>query len=299
MQHQSLSLKYNERLFHQSLRDRRTFALVKMAGNCGKCDTVINDDARITCRGYCGKSFHMICVQMEHSVREFLNAYARNMFWLCDGCSAMFTNEHFRKMTSRCNNDCVPDETSMKSLKDDIAGLKQIVSTLSSKVDSKPLTPLLNRSWRKKDAVATIPNTPKRNRSEMDQPLTKPPAIRGTKARSEIIKTVPPPEDLFWIYLSAFEPCTSDSEITAFVKECMQMPVDSVPKVVRLVPKDRDPATLSFVTFKVGVKKDLKDVALSSDTWPENIAFREFDNYSKNRRRVVSIAAQRSPDAAI
>lgn len=258
---------------------------------CNKCDKVVNDSDLITCRGYCGNSFHMICMKLDYSVREVLNANEKNMFWLCDSCSELFSNDQFRKISSRHIND-MPEDTPLKSIKDDIAGLKQIVSALSSKIDAKPLTPVFN-SWGKMDGIQTIPNTPKRIREDV-QSTIKPSIIRGSKAASEMVKTVRPPEDLFWLYLSAFEPSTSDSEIVAFVKECMSS-TEVDPKVVRLVAKNKDPSTLSFVTFKVGVPKTLKDVALSSETWPDNIYFREFDNNSKNQRRLVRITAERSP----
>lgn len=72
----------------------------------------------------------------------------------------------------------------------------------------------------------------------------------------------------------------------------MGLSAEVEPKVVKLVPKDKDPATLNFVTFKVGMKLSLKTSALSKETWPENIYFREFENQPKNQRKIVRVTAE-------
>lgn len=262
---------------------------------CTSCKKVVSDSDRITCRGYCGNSFHLICVKVDYSLHEALGTHSRNVFWMCDGCADVFSNEHFRKITSRCTVDNLPDDVSLKSLKDDIAGLKEIVSVLSVKVDCKPRTPVLKPSWQNTLGCSPVPNTPKRKRED-DQSTGKAPNIRGTNSACDLVKTVPPQEELLWIYLSAFDPSTSDDEIAALTINSMNLGPEVKPKVIRLVPKDKDPATLSFVTFKVGVSKDLKNVALAKETWPENVYFREFENYSKNRR-VIRIGAIPPPDA--
>ena len=60
--------------------------------------------------------------------------------------------------------------------------------------------------------------------------------------------------------------------------------------MVKLVPKGIDLSTLRFVSFKIGVSYELKEIALTRDTWPENVFFREFeDNRTKNFTRVVRL----------
>lgn len=125
---------------------------------CTTCSKVVNDSDRIICRGYCGNSFHMICVRMEYDIRDVLGANARNIFWMCDDCADMFSNDHFRRLSSRCDN--APDESSLKSLKDEIAGLRDSVKALSAKVDSKPITPTVNSPWKRFSGLNTVPNTP-------------------------------------------------------------------------------------------------------------------------------------------
>lgn len=53
-------------------------------------------------------------------------------------------------------------------------------------------------------------------------------------------------------------------------------------EVVRLVAKNRDVNTLSFISFKIGLSANFKDRALSSSTWPRGVYFREFQNLRSN-----------------
>lgn len=236
----------------------------------------------------------MICVKADYDLREVLASHERNIFWMCDACADLFSRDHFRQLTAGCNINETADAVSMKSIKDDIAGLKQAFGELSAKVDCNPRTPTTSNPWRTVGRnERPILNTPKRPRLE-NKSITNP-IQRGTKTASEIVKTIPPPEDLLWIYLSAFDPSTGDDDIASLTRECLGLDVNVDPKVVKLVPKDRDLATLSYVTFKVGVNKDLRDIALASDTWPQNVNFREFENFSKNQRPVVRFAAGKPP----
>lgn len=262
-----------------------------------KCKNATSDSDRIICRGYCKKSFHMSCVRMDLSFRDYQKSNEKNVLWMCDDCADLFLSDPFRNLSLRCIAGDAPEEVSLNSLKDDISELKGIVKTLSSKVDGKAMTPVASTPWsgfNRMLSPSNVPNTPKRKRVD-SQPKEKASIIRGSKAASEMVKTVSPPEELFWLYLSAFDPSTSDDDITTFVKNCMDLPPDVMPKVVKLVPRDKDPATLSFVTFKVGLKKSLKDMALSKETWPENVYFREFESQPKNQRRVVRVIADKNP----
>lgn len=217
------------------------------------------------------------------------------LFWFCDGCADTLSNDGIQKFAHHCNHDIAHDNVTLQSLKDDICGLKEVVNALTTTFESKSLTPSLRAPRRWIADTLPIPNTPKRIHDDgpMNQPNAKPCNIRGTKTASEL-QTVVPPADLLWIYLSAFHPSTSENDIVNLVRECMDMGTDAQPKVVRLVPKDKDPATLSYVTFKVGVSKALKEIALSMDTWPDNIFFREFDNSLNSNRRVLRITASNS-----
>lgn len=246
---------------------------------CPRCQKVVGDDERIICRGYCGCSFHAFCAHIDRPVQEMLTSHPRNLFWMCDGCADLFSNDHLRRLINLNTIDNEPNEISVRALMDDIIKLSDAVSTLSAKVDAKLLTPTTNPAWKKVNRPTAM-NTPKRKRVEESTPL---PITRGTKPVSALVKTVQQSkaENLFWIYLSAFHPSTSESDIEALTKECLSMDMDAKPRIIKLIPKDKDIASLSFVSFKVGISMTLKDIALSTDSWPENVSFREFTNFGK------------------
>ncbi|XP_055622381.1 uncharacterized protein LOC129765949 [Toxorhynchites rutilus septentrionalis] len=53
--------------------------------------------------------------------------------------------------------------------------------------------------------------------------------------------------------------------------------------VFKLIAKDKDISTLSFVSFKVGLDPSLKTKALDSETWPEGVLFREFEDFGSQK----------------
>lgn len=262
---------------------------------CKCCQKVVSDNDRIICRGFCGASFHAICVQLDFPL-SVLRSNEKNIYWMCDDCSMMFANCQFRSFLCRNDQNLIGLPDSIKSIQDDITKLSSAVTTLAAKVESKPLTPFrLNSSgssfnnWPRNMSV----NTPKRRRYENGDPqvstaVTKPSC--GTKAAlaCSTIRLVKTSSDLVWIHLSAFHPTTTEQEICDMVCDCLHLTADQKPKVVKLVPKGIDLSTLNFVSFKVGVDKNLEKEALSSESWPENVFFRRFeDGRSKNVTRIV------------
>lgn len=140
-------------------------------------------------------------------------------------------------------------------------------------------------------------STPKRRRGNNGDPVNLPNTLHansyGTKA-VQTIKTVnlerKQDHDMVWIYLSAFHPTTTENEVATLINECLGLNAGDQPKVVKLVPKGKGIATLNFVSFRVGVKEQYKDKALSCDSWPQNVRFRLFEDYrTKNVARIVRI----------
>uniref|UniRef100_A0A182JAY4 Uncharacterized protein n=1 Tax=Anopheles atroparvus TaxID=41427 RepID=A0A182JAY4_ANOAO len=76
-----------------------------------------------------------------------------------------------------------------------------------------------------------------------------------------------------YLFLTRIEPDVTSDEIANMVRKLLGT-TDVV--VFNLTPRERDPSTLSFISFKVGVSASLRDTALSSDTWPQDLHFREF-----------------------
>lgn len=265
---------------------------------CERCQKKISTKKeRVVCHGYCGASFHAVCVNVDGPLQEQLAQNGKNVFWMCDGCAGLFTNAHFRVMMTNFDGKASVLPEAFQSMRLQIEQLQSAVDALTTKVDEKSSTPTpfaTPNLWPNRDRLNTPVNSTKRRRGQDGHTLGVPTVVGnvGTKAAG-VIKTVQlnqrDDDNLLWIYLSAFHPLTSEGQIASLVSECLDLTSTST-KVVKLVPKGKDVNSLQFVSFKVGIAKQLKEKALSSDSWPENIQFREFDDLrSKNSRRIVSL----------
>lgn len=257
---------------------------------CKRCQKAVSDSATdvIFCRGYCGQSFHVFCANVDLPLLNTLKENCRNVFWMCDECADLFSNDHFRHVSSRCAVQSATEGDAIKPLKDDIAKLTDAINTLSAKVNTKPpTTPLLGD---RPSFNRLFANTPKRARYDLEPPATS--STRGTKAMCDLVKTVPTGDDRVWIYLSAFHPSTTEDEIIKLVQKCLNLETQHECKVTKLIPKGKNLADLNFVSFKVGINQTFRDASLSCDTWPENVLFREFEDYRRSDRRIVRISNQ-------
>lgn len=118
--------------------------------NCNRCTKNLVDDERITCRGFCGASFHTICVQVDKPLLDQLTPHEKNVFWMCDKCAELFCNDHFRNLTNRCDTTDADFRDTINDMKAGIAKLSTVIGTLSSKIDVNPSTPRLSPAnpWR-------------------------------------------------------------------------------------------------------------------------------------------------------
>ncbi|XP_055527427.1 uncharacterized protein LOC129720039 [Wyeomyia smithii] len=271
---------------------------------CRSCKKTVAVSDRIVCQGFCGATFHVICAKVDDPVREALGIGGNNIFWMCDPCADLFLNDHFRALVNVFDEKCssfMPK--AIQSMKEDINKLHTALTALTAKVDAKPNanTPYATPSpWPNVARSTGLQSTPKRRRGNSGNPVS-PISLRnansyGTKA-VHTIRTVnlsrKLDEDIVWIYLSAFHPSTTENEIASLVTECLGLDAGEPPKVIKLVPMGKDPATLNFVSFKIGVKLRLKEKALCCETWPENVRFRLFeDNRTKNAARIVRISSK-------
>lgn len=272
--------------------------------NCDRCTKNVNDDERVTCRGYCGGSFHALCAHVDKPLLDQLRSNVDCVFWMCGKCANLYCNDHFRNMTNRCDanrsdtNRCDTNDLrdTINDMKTDIAKLSNVVGTLVSKVDVIPSTPLLPpaNAWNTAATSNFKANSAKRQRGNdgsIVTPNRKLQNMKGTRALKGSVQTVSLSNDqLFWVYLSAFHPSTTDEQIIALTRECVGLSNEDVIKATKLVPKNADISNMSFVSFKVGIGSQFKTTALSSETWPDDVSFREFVNYgSKNLPNVVKL----------
>ncbi|XP_053699363.1 uncharacterized protein LOC128746337 [Sabethes cyaneus] len=271
---------------------------------CRRCKKTVTASDRIVCQGFCGATFHVICAKVDDPVREALGIGGNNVFWMCDPCAELFSSCHFRALLTDFNGKCssfMPK--AIQSMKEDIDKLHTALTTLTAKVDAKSNTSTPYATpipWPNVTRSNGPQSTPKRRRGNSGNPVSPPSTLNantyGTKAVHKF-KSVnldrKQSEDMTWIYLSSFHPSTTVKEIARLVTECLVLNAEEHPKVVKLIPMGKDPATLNFVSFKIGVKQQFKDKALRCETWPENIRFRLFEDYrTKNATRIVRISSK-------
>lgn len=267
---------------------------------CKCCQKIVSDSDRILCRGFCGEVFHTICVKVDFPLMDQLRSHKDNVYWMCDDCSTLFANGHFRSTVGRYEKDDKGFPDAIKSIQDDITKLSTTVASLVAKVDLGPQTPTVNSgSWFKFDNRAQSSSAKRRRGNDGSSVVSKVQTKQycGTKTTCSSLRTVETGNDLLWIHLSAFHPETTVQETVSFVRECLNMGDDQPVKVIKLIPKGRDPSTLNFVSFKVGIGKHLRTEALSCESWPQNILFREFEDRSKNVSIIVKIPSSQDPNS--
>lgn len=90
---------------------------------------------------------------------------------------------------------------------------------------------------------------------------------------------IPSYEPRTWMFVTHVSPRISEEEIKSFIMDRLETS-DCVVK--KILPRDRHPSTLRFVSFKVSLPGSLRNSALSPSTWPRGFDFAEFE--FRNRR---------------
>lgn len=240
---------------------------------CKKCQKNVADSDKIFCRGFCGAVFHMICAKVDYPLLDQLALYEGNMFWMCDTCAANFANRIFPADTFRPAPAASGAPDALSSLQADVSELKAAILSLTAKIDKqpsqRPTTPLKPRGFKNGSQLARTTKH-RRNGTAVGGPVTYANCGREPKTLNVTMQTVDISDEggdeLLHLYLSAFEPTTSEDDVAQLVREFLDM--EDSPKVQKLVPKGKDLSTLSFVSFKVSVRPELKQVAFAHGTWP-------------------------------
>lgn len=246
-----------------------------MAKLCFKCSDAITGTDYVVCRGYCGATFHMnACSGVTRALHSYFATNKKNLFWMCDKCAELFENSHFRDITSKV------DQTSpLNLLTTAITELRTEIKQMHSKptVDVSPAAdwpPLLQQTANERPHVTKVTTRASEN------------CRVGKKQQLDDIVSVPickNDNQQFWLYLSRIQPDVEIEAVASMIKSNLR--IDSNPAIVKLIPKDKDISTLSFVSFKVGLDPSLKVMALNPETWPEGLLFREFQDYGYQKFR--------------
>lgn len=245
---------------------------------CYSCAVEVNEDDAIVCNGSCKAIFHLKCVKLSAATRDTVNNCAQ-LFWMCNACTKMMKNANFRQAISSTNSAIEASyDAHNKVLTELRAEIEQNTSKINSILEQFPTVPPAPRKVLGSTQRKAFPLDSSRKRPRIDDEPRKE-AVAGTRPTDPAV-IVPlavrsERADLFWMYLSGFDPKATEDDIRQLVQSNLN--TNETVDVRKLVPKGRNLDELTFVSFKVGVVPSLQDAALSSASWQKGITFREFD----------------------
>ncbi len=226
-------------------------------------------------------------VHIKYSVTKLNKPFVKiiqespNLIWMCDECAKLMKIARFKSVVSSfgeaIQSITEKQESVHAEIRIELAKQGQQIALLSKRMT--PFSPFL----REPGLSFQQPPSKRRRDEELNfkQVATKP-LLGGTKdTTTASILTVPEPEELFWLYLSRVHPNVKPEAIEKLAKDCLQC--DKPIKAIPLIKRGTDTSRLSFISYKIGIDPNFRGAALSPDTWPKGVLFREFeDQSSKN-----------------
>lgn len=237
----------------------------------------------VKCKGFCAAVFHPKCSGLPESMQGEV-ARIKQLYWLCVSCSKLMDDIRFRNSVKSaheagCAEQFTEHNDILSTLKAEMmCELKsEIRSNFAILLNSNSLTPKTSkRPIRDSTRVRRIfANTAKPSQGVKKRVLV---GEGSAEFPCVMVPNINKNEPKFWLYLSRISPEVTTEQLASMVKS--RLDSDEI-MVFRLVPKGRDIGTLSFVSFKVGIKQELKAKALSTSTWPRGVYFREFEEKSR------------------
>lgn len=133
-------------------------------------------------------------------------------------------------------------------------------------------TPKTTRPFRTQKPTHT--KTPKPNK----------PTLKGTSQKvigkppspNKIRSNVPPKHDKA-VWISRLHRDTTEDEMASYIKDSIGITSVDQCQIRKLVKKDRDLSTYSFVSFKIACPENIYNTLMDAEKWPSYCQIREFD----------------------
>lgn len=261
-----------------------------MESSCLQCSEPVKTLKFIKCQGFCEKVAHLDCVSLSRANMDLISEQP-NLFWFCNSCSGIMNSKHVRDafgaLTEALQNLSETHRSALEGVRTELEKNREQVEVLVTKISAvpaaaptTPAAPGLSSGW---PSLARKSNKRSFGAAGLISP-DQPSLSRGTKkpsANIPSVATVPPEPEKCWIFLSRIAVSATEDDILALATECI--PCDEPIEVRKLVKKDADVTAMRFISFKIGVDEKYREVALSADTWPDGIFFREFVNYQDKK----------------
>lgn len=251
-----------------------------MSAVCEKCANSIEGDS-IKCGGFCSSSVCLRCSGIPKDVCATIKANT-HLVWLCIACKNLMAKARFSNalVSSNKANESVIDAMKTEIRDSILVDIKnEIRSNFKTLMESTPRPTPRPTHYTPGDALRI-----KRRRMNNgdDATTSNRPAKSfcgiGTSAEvSSLVATQSAEHDpeKFWLYLSGILPEVPETQVTELAQS--QLKTNDL-KVVKLVPRGKDVSSLTFVSYKIGMSPEFKSAALSTETWPRGIRFREFED---------------------
>lgn len=238
---------------------------------CVRCSAPITAEESYTiCQGFCSDAYHASCVKLT---QDDVASFRRNhcIWWMCVKCGNMMrelrNDDSLISKRSKCTSKPIePKLTTVqkKSLSEEIVELKEQITSIHQSIADLSVV-------RKEVQVSLEKDAPLAQSSPMSFSRLMHGSNHSNRSDSSVV------QDKFWLFFTRIKNTVNEERILKMVANCIGSK-DAVVK--KLVSKRINVATLPFISFKVGIDTELKDVALNPASWPEGVCFREFhDSY--------------------
>lgn len=255
---------------------------------CGECKLAVNDLEPMRC-GFCDTFFHINqqCCGLNSRLCKDFFTLGKIMF-ICPTCRVTLNGRSICTYVADLKLNQTTQSQNLNELPAQVQKLFDVVDVLSKKIDSlpsksmnedppfgtpsaMPATPIWPTKNTKRRRTERIPINVESDRgaNNIDLSDLSVPSIVSTAAQNR-----------FWLYLSGLNPQLTDGDIQKIVTRCLHTAEPVV--AIRLVRKGMDVTNFSYVSYKIGLDPNLKNVALDPASWPTGMLFREFVDFSKN-----------------
>ena len=101
-------------------------------------------------------------------------------------------------------------------------------------------------------------------------------ALSPNRVRTNVrVNVAPKPEKAIWI--SRLDRDTTEDEMTSYIRDTIGISSIEQCQIRKLVKKDKDLETYSFVSFKVACPASIFKTLMDAEKWPSYCQIREFD----------------------
>lgn len=240
---------------------------------CKQCTTPIEKDADIiACEGFCHNVFHFACTKLHPEVVACCRS-TPNIWWFCNQCTPLMRELRNDRILQTESKAAIPMVTAganeNMNYASEIREMKRQIEIIQESLAEASTTKSTGESF------ANLYLCPPEARSS---PLSSSKLLHGTKQISASNITLPTnaPDDKFWLFFTRIKNDVTELTMSRMVENCLSS--EASIEVKMLVPAWKNPSTMPYISFKVGIDARLKETALRSSTWPAGLCFREFRN---------------------